>query len=111
MWRISVTMPDARMILAPLFLLAQAFFVHWAAGSERAPAAPVLSNVPSAFGQWRQLREDPIAEDVARELGADQVLSRTYVDSSTGSVVNLFVAWFQSQRAGKTQPHSPKVCL
>jgi EpsI family protein len=23
----------------------------------------------------------------------------------------LFVAWFQSQRAGSSQPHSPKVCL
>jgi hypothetical protein len=26
-------------------------------------------------------------------------------------MVNLFVAWFQSQRGGRTQPHSPKVCL
>jgi EpsI family protein len=28
-----------------------------------------------------------------------------------GPVVGLFVAWFQSQRAGTSQPHSPKVCL
>jgi EpsI family protein len=99
------------MILAPLFLLAQALLVHWAAGRERAPAPPALSSFPSEFGEWRQLREDPIAADVAVELRADQLLSRTYVRKDRGSVANLFVAWFQSQRAGTSQPHSPRVCL
>jgi EpsI family protein len=99
------------MILVPVFLLAQALLVHWAAGAERAPTPPVLSSFPSEFGEWRQLREDPIAADVAGELRADQLLSRTYVHTSTGSVASLFVAWFQSQRAGTSQPHSPKVCL
>jgi EpsI family protein len=104
-------MLDRRTILAPLFLLAQALLVHWAAGRERAPAPPALSSFPSEFGEWRQLREDPISADVAVELRADQLLSRTYVHTSRGSVANLFVAWFQSQRAGTSQPHSPRVCL
>jgi EpsI family protein len=104
-------MPDRRMILAPIFLLAQALLVHWAAGRELAPRPPALSSFPSEVGEWRQLREDPIAVDVAVELRADRLLSRTYVRPSTGSVASLFVAWFQSQRAGTSQPHSPKVCL
>jgi EpsI family protein len=104
-------MPDRRMIFVPVFLLAQAWLVHWAAGRERAPAPPSLSIFPSGIGEWRLLREDPIAVDVAGELRADQLLSRTYVQSTTGSVAGLFVAWFQSQRAGSSQPHSPKVCL
>ena len=99
------------MILVPVFLLAQAVLVHWAAGMERAPRPPALSNFPSEFGEWKMLREDPIAADVAGELRADQILSRTYVHKSARSVANLFVAWFQSQRAGTSQPHSPKVCL
>ncbi|MEJ7606092.1 MAG: exosortase C-terminal domain/associated protein EpsI [Bryobacteraceae bacterium] len=28
-----------------------------------------------------------------------------------GSVASLFVAWFQSQRSGTSQPHSRRVCL
>jgi EpsI family protein len=104
-------MPDRWLTLAPVFLVTQALLVHWAAGRERAPAAPDLSSFPSRFGEWRQLREDPITADVAAELRADQSLSRTYAQTSTGSVAGLFVAWFQSQRAGTSQPHSPKVCL
>ena len=104
-------MLDRRMILAPVLLLAQAMMVHWAAGRERVPTPPALSSFPSEFGEWRRLREDPIAADVAAELRADQSLSRTYMHTSTGSVAGLFVAWFQSQRAGTSQPHSPKVCL
>jgi EpsI family protein len=104
-------MPDRRIILAPVFLLAQAILVHWAAGRERAPAPPVLSSFPSEFGEWRQLREDPIAADIAAELRADRLLSRSYQQTSTGAIAGLFVAWFQSQRAGTSQPHSPKVCL
>jgi EpsI family protein len=111
MLRMLVTMPDRRMIFVPVFLMAQAWLVHWAAGRERAPAPPSLSSFPSGIGDWRLLREDPIAADVAGELRADQLLSRTYVQSATGSVAGLFVAWFQSQRAGSSQPHSPKVCL
>jgi len=120
-----VTMPDRRMILVPVFLLAQAALVHWASGRERAPNPPALASFPTELSEWRQLSEDPIGADVASELRADQVLSRTYVHISapqtsilpatltatTGPVVGLFVAWFQSQRAGTSQPHSPKVCL
>jgi EpsI family protein len=99
------------MIFVPVFLLAQAGLVHWAAGRERTPAPPSLSSFPAEIGEWKQLREDPIAADVAAELRADRLLSRTYAQSETGSVAGLFVAWFQSQRAGSGQPHSPKVCL
>jgi EpsI family protein len=44
-------------------------------------------------------------------LGADQTLERAYLNPATGATVDLFVAWFQSQRGGATQPHSPKVCM
>lgn len=104
-------MPEPRLILAPLFLLAQALLVHWAASVEHAPAPPHLASFPPEVGTWRQLREDPIAVDIAGELRADQFLSRSYVHTPSGAVAGLFVAWFQSQRAGTSQPHSPRVCL
>src|ERR1700680_1892763 len=104
-------MPDRRIILAPIFLLPQALLVHWAAGRERVPMPPNLASFPPQFGGWKQWREGSIAADVAGELRADRLLSRSYAQTSTGAIASLFVAWFQSQRAGTSQPHSPKVCL
>ncbi len=55
--------------------------------------------------------EDPITPEVASVLHADQLLSRNYLQPATNATAGLFVAWFQSQRGGASQPHSPKVCL
>jgi EpsI family protein len=104
-------MLDRLPILVPLFLLAQAGAMHWVAGQERTPAPPALERFPQAIGDWVQLREDPIPADMAGELRADRLFSRSYLRVSKGQVASLFVAWFQSQRAGTSQPHSPKVCL
>lgn len=104
-------MSELRLIVVPFFLLTQAWLIHWAAGKERAPEPPALGSFSSEFSGWTQLREDPVTADIAGELRADRLLSRSYARASTGSVAGLFVAWFQSQRAGTSQPHSPKVCL
>jgi EpsI family protein len=43
-------------------------------------------------------------------LNADDTLWRAYQNRETGDVLSLFVAYFATQRTGKT-PHSPKNCL
>lgn len=106
-----VTNPEWRTILVPVFLAAQILLVHAAASGEHPPAVPALSRFPAEFGQWKVFRDDPVAPDIARELGADRLLSQTWVETPTGSLASLFVAWFQTQRGGARQPHSPKVCL
>ncbi|MGC9971346.1 MAG: exosortase C-terminal domain/associated protein EpsI [Bryobacteraceae bacterium] len=106
-----VTNPEWRGALVPVFLAAQILLIHAAVGREHPPAPPPLSRFPVEFGRWKLFREDPIAADIARELGADALLSRTYVETPAGSLASLFVAWFQTQRGGVRQPHSPKVCL
>ncbi|HEX5227054.1 MAG TPA: EpsI family protein [Bryobacteraceae bacterium] len=95
--------------LVPLFLSAQGLLVYWSAGTEHPPAPPSLDQFPSRFADWTELHEDPIDPDVAATLRADRLLSRSY--ANTAAPVGLLVAWFQSQRAGASQPHSPKVCL
>jgi EpsI family protein len=97
--------------LVPAFLIAQAVLVHISTGTERPPPPPALSHFPSQFDGWTELREDPIDPDVANTLGADRLLNRTYQSRRAELPVSLLVAWFQSQRAGSSQPHSPKVCL
>lgn len=106
-----VTNPEWRGALVPIFLAVQVLLIHAAVSREHPPAPPPLSRFPVEFGRWKLFREDPIAADIATELGADALLSQTYVETPTGSLASLFVAWFQTQRGGVRQPHSPKVCL
>jgi EpsI family protein len=103
--------PEWRGALVPVFLAAQILAIRGVAGVEHPPAPPPLARFPAEFGGWTVLGDDPVAADMARELGADRLLSRTYVRTPTGALASLFVAWFQTQRGGVRQPHSPKVCL
>jgi EpsI family protein len=103
--------PERCGFLAPLFVAAQILVVHVAASGEHPPAAPALAGFPAAFGPWKVFRGDPIDAATARELGADRLVSQTYIETPTGSAAGLLVAWFQTQREGARQPHSPKVCL
>jgi EpsI family protein len=105
------TTPEWLRALVPLFLAAQILVVHAAASGERPPAAPALAGFPAAFGPWKVFRGDPIDAATAKELGADRLVSQTYLETPTGSAASLLVAWFQTQREGARQPHSPKVCL
>src|ERR1035438_9546522 len=95
-----------RLILAPLLLVAQFTLAHWAAGGERPPAPPDFSHFPAGFGEWQQLQDDPIAPDIAVELGFDRVLSRTYVNRPAGLRGSLLVLWDPSQRAGRWEEHT-----
>ena len=98
------------LVLVPIFLVTQAGAVHWVSGIERPPVPPSFETFPAQVGVWKQFREDPVSRDVASELHADRMLSRIY-SNDQGMQAGLFVAWFQSQRGGLSQPHSPKVCL
>ncbi|MGD0014462.1 MAG: exosortase C-terminal domain/associated protein EpsI [Bryobacteraceae bacterium] len=106
-----VSIPKWRGALVPVFLAAQILLIHAAASREQPPAPPALSRFPVEFGRWKLVRQDPVGADIARELGADALLSQTYAETPTGALASLFVAWFQTQRGGVRQPHSPKVCL
>ena len=102
-------------ILAPVFLAAQAGLMYWAASGEKPPAHPEFSRLPVKLGDWRKTADDPVSPDTLAQLGADSTFSSIYAGSAeTGSETwlgSLFVAWFQSQRGGASQPHSPQVCL
>src|SRR5579863_8765965 len=109
MWCMPDIICERRSILVPLFLVAQVVLTHWAAHWERPPDPLDLSHFPSDFGGWKWIHEDPISE-VAPGLVADRLLSWAYVRQPTGATANLFVAWYRSQLAGNSQPHSPRMC-
>jgi len=92
-------------------LALQALAVGYVSGVEHVPAAPDLAAFSTTIGDWTKVREDVLAEGVVKTLGADARITSTYQDKRTGLYADLLVAWFQSQRGGASQPHSPKVCL
>ncbi len=52
----------------------------------------------------------PISQDVRDILGPGDFLLRDYQDPANGAEVDLFIAYFPSQRSGDAI-HSPKNCL
>jgi EpsI family protein len=102
-------MPLSKLILSALLVVQGAAYYGLAERPEATPPSRPLSAFPVAIGDWRMVREGVIEQDERDVLRADDYLTRQYATSS-GKSANLFVAFFQSQRAGQT-PHSPKNCL
>jgi EpsI family protein len=98
-------------LLAPLVLAAQTGLTAWVARGEKPPAFPRFSTFPTTLGDWTKTGDDPIPPDTLQQLGADSTLSSIYAAPKDGWLGSVFVAWFQSQRGGASQPHSPQVCL
>lgn len=76
--------------------------------SEAAPERSRFVTFPTKIGTWRgypSLLEPDIEQSLALE---DYILSD--YSNSDGKVVNLYAAYYASQRSGES-PHSPLVCI
>lgn len=102
-------MPPPKLILSALLMVQGAAFYGVSERAEVIPKIQPLAGFPIVIGDWRMTWEGAIAQDQKDVLRADDYLTRQY-KTATGKSANLFVAYFQSQRAGQT-PHSPKNCL
>jgi len=75
---------------------------------EQIPSPPPLDTFVKTVGPWVSYTKDmPVDPETQALLKADDTMTRKYAGPGE---VELFVAFFKSQRAGVT-PHSPKVCL
>ena len=99
------------LIFVPALLAVQAGLSFWAAGGERIPARPRFESFPTQLGDWQKTADNPESPDTLAQLGADATLGSIYAHPGQNWLGSLFVAWFQSQRGGASQPHSPQVCL
>ncbi len=93
-----------------IVLLAQAAVFYSFSRGEHIPSEKALANFEIPSAQWSPIRELTIDEDTRQVLNADDTLWLAYQNRETGDVLSLFVAYFATQRTGKT-PHSPKNCL
>jgi EpsI family protein len=78
-------------------------------GEEVLPPHADLSAFPMQIGNWTG-RDVPIPPDELAVLGPGQFLMRNYAGLSGEPSINLYIAFFPSQRTGDTI-HSPKNCL
>ena len=95
-------------IILSVVLLGQAAAFYLVPQTEVAVVTRPLALLPSEIKNWSMTTEFPISEEVQNVLKADDLTSRAYVGPD--GAVNFFVAYFTTQRTGKT-PHSPQHCM
>jgi EpsI family protein len=93
-----------------LVMLAQAGMFYGFSRQERASAHAPLTDFHLNNPAWISQEDMPLDKETLEILNADDILARVYRNANSGKVATLFVAYFQTQRTGKT-PHSPKNCL
>lgn len=91
-------------------LLAQAALFYGFSRGEHPPVNKPLGNFELPANPWVMRQNQELDKETLDVLKADDILSRIYQNSATSDYANLFVAYFRTQRTGKT-PHSPKNCL
>ncbi len=100
-WRFAVT---------AVLLAATAIFLQARGRNEILPSREPLASLPYELGEWTGT-DLPMQQDVLDILGPGDFLQRFYENTAASQpYVDLFVAYFPSQRAGDTI-HSPKHCL
>lgn len=97
-------------VILSAVLLSQAGIFYGFSRHEFVPVRRPLADFALIDSPWKNVKEFEVSQDELDVLRADDILSRAYVDQSSGRGATLFVAYFDTQRTGKA-PHSPKNCL
>lgn len=100
----------AQFVLAALIITATAVFLRAHTRAESFPSRLTLGSFPTQVGTWEG-SDVALSKDTLEVLGPGDFLLRVYRDPAEQlPYIDLFVAYFPSQRAGDTI-HSPKNCL
>jgi len=99
-----------RFLVSVALLASTALLLRARNGAEILPSRLPLSSFPFTLGPWTSTSDIPLEQDVRQVLGPGDFLVRDYTDTANGKGVDLFIAYFPSQRTGDTI-HSPKNCL
>ncbi len=98
-----------RFLSALLLLASAAIFLQARSRPEVLPPRQDLASFPMQIGDWTG-RNTLLPAGVLDLLGPGEFLTRVYQRRLDASYVDLFVAYFPSQRTGNTI-HSPQNCL
>ena len=98
-----------RFVLAFALIAGTGILLRARGGSEIIAPREPLSSFPKSLQGWNST-DLPLDQDVRDRLGPGDFLIRRYLDAAQTRNVDLYIAYFPSQRAGDTI-HSPKNCL
>jgi exosortase D (VPLPA-CTERM-specific) len=103
----KISMP---MIITLVLLLLSLFLKFGLADrTESIPQRANFSAMPLTIGTWKG-REGTFDQEVIDALKVTDYFLADYVDSRSGASVNLYIAYYNSQRKGASV-HSPKTCM
>ncbi len=97
-------------VLSLVLILQAVVYYTMAYRSERIPAMSPLASFSTSLKAWRMVADVPIEPEILELLRADDTLNRVYAGPPQSPAVNLFIAYFRTQRYNQN-PHSPKNCL
>ena len=101
---------QAKFAVAVILLAVTALFLHARSRNEVLPQREPLAGFPRQLADWTS-QDVTIPDDQREVLGAGDFMLRVYQKQTVREpYVDLFIAYFPSQRAGDTI-HSPKNCL
>jgi len=105
-----MTTSALRFFLAAIVVGGAATFLQMHTRAEVFPARLPLSSFPRHLNGWNG-SDIPLPKDILEVLGSGDFLLNTYRNQENpGVLVDLFIAYFPSQRTGDTL-HSPQNCL
>ncbi|MGB9199343.1 MAG: VPLPA-CTERM-specific exosortase XrtD [Terriglobales bacterium] len=100
----------SRFLAAALLMMITASYL-WVRGQDEIfPPRQPLSSIPMQINGWNGVGTT-LDQQTLDILGNPEYILRDYVDpSQSGSWINLFIAYYATQKAGET-PHTPAHCL
>jgi EpsI family protein len=98
-----------RFIFAALLMASAAGFLWAHGGNEVFRSRPEWQQFPMQLGGWTGT-DVSIDQDTLDKLGHGEFLHRVYQDAGKSPSIDLFIAYYPSQRTGDA-PHSPQNCL
>lgn len=104
--------PNAAWLRFPILvalLAGAALFLHSRGQAEILPPREPLASFPTQVGNWKGINIT-IPQWALDVLGDGEFVERNFSRSADEPAVDLFVAYFPSQRMGSTM-HSPQNCL
>ena len=100
-----------RFALAAALIAAAAVFLHAHSRGEVFPPRSTFNTFPEQLGPWMGVGDHELTADELAVLRPSDYVERNYRNQERSEPdVNLFIAYFKSQRTGQAA-HSPQNCL
>jgi EpsI family protein len=94
--------------LVVALLAVTGFYARGASDAAHVPARTALAGLPLVIAGAQGFEATPFADDVVKNLGADEYVNRVYLDQAVP--IGLYTGFYASQRHGDAI-HSPQNCL